>query len=626
MSKFRKTLLATFLVCWSCIASESSAEQKKHFSASSSLETGRVQEGRLLFRANPWGKIPGGVCVSQERVVDLNQDGNDDIVFVDPSKGTVWVMYSDGIGHFRAVELGSLGNSVPYLIGIGNVMGDTGPNVIALSGSEKRIRVGTIDQSNKLHWNHWGRAKTEGDPVLLRTFRFDADQCADLLLVTRNGKSVFTWNNLTSNCKDRFVHQVSGQFSVSPKDILLVGDIDGDRTDEYYAFDQKTGKALIGNSNSSRRFWQHPVGLIHQAHLARVSKADEYVLLSFYGDYRRVWRIFDSRGLKLLRDWAKFSWTLRWEKSLVGDVNGDGLDDLILFDPHAKHWWIAFSDGVTGVIFPVAGKFPVSKKWEVISTGDFNGDALTDIAALDKHDGAWWVATSKIDLKISPPERENQPQPCIGYNPGTTTKWGRLYVGEFCPPHYAYFAMDDNRSPWGECCPLPAKDILTDTHIQVEKVCPENYVITGAPCIDRCEGAVENYVAGFRCTRINTDRYRLAESTPGVYWGLGFSASYKSTIGRNLIPAAIRHAIGRHGRFFWDTTDGCIGYPFGSLLVEKALDSGQCEDMSFRQLEYTGQDSSFVEGTPVKMYPDCVLIDDKFSPHAKCIYSNTQSR
>ncbi len=106
-----------------------------------------------------------------------------------------------------------------------------------------------------------------------------------------------------------------------------------------------------------------------------------------------------------------------------------------------------------------------------------------------------------------------------------------------------------------------------------------------------------------RCTKINTARYQLGEARPGAYWGSG-AAGWKGAtrITWDNIPAAIRYANGREEQHRWDV-DGCIGYPWGSLLAEKH--SKYCSGMMFKQLQFKGLDGDPAAGTVVKMFPDC---------------------
>ena len=99
-----------------------------------------------------------------------------------------------------------------------------------------------------------------------------------------------------------------------------------------------------------------------------------------------------------------------------------------------------------------------------------------------------------------------------------------------------------------------------------------------------------------RCTRINSDRYKLGRKQQGFYWKL--EGSYPSAgrggakqIKHHELPAALKPV----SRFNVEK-DGCVGAPFGSLLVEKS--ERGCGGYYYRPL-------LFLNGEPVRIYPEC---------------------
>lgn len=234
------------------------------------------------------------------------------------------------------------------------------------------------------------------------------------------------------------------------------------------------------------------------------------------------------------------------------------------------------------------------------------------------------------ERSANPPQtaRDHTPKICIGWNPDTggfgRDNWEER-TAHLCPINYAIVGLDDQISVSGpiqnsffsgECCPLPAGDILTSESTLEFARCPDDTVITGS--ID--EGPKDNKpFTKIRCTRINTNRYKLAAPVPGSYWGIGsgiHSYAEKHAIKISDVPAAIRSSIGRRGFSGWDT-DGCIGYPPGSLVSSRS--KGPCSDVEFRELQFRGIGDDPPEGTPVKMFPECTRISDIFDPNASCI-------
>lgn len=221
--------------------------------------------------------------------------------------------------------------------------------------------------------------------------------------------------------------------------------------------------------------------------------------------------------------------------------------------------------------------------------------------------------------------------PCVGVPAEDNPSFVALYRP--CPPHHAIFGTDDAGGEHSQgpgryvpliaaCCPLPRSDILTDEHLySVSEDCPDGYVMTGTTasgCLDFCE---------VRCTRVNGDRYRLGVPVPSAYWSRtgsmvrgGFGGARKVAL--DEIPGAIRVGIMRRAisggppraqaewSDRWADDDGCIGIPFGSLLVGKRKKS--CDGFIFRQLLTK-------DGRPVQMFPDCeqVTVDEE-TGKARC--------
>lgn len=187
----------------------------------------------------------------------------------------------------------------------------------------------------------------------------------------------------------------------------------------------------------------------------------------------------------------------------------------------------------------------------------------------------------------------SNPQVCIGYN-SVKDQWGEEW--QSCPAGYAFFGTDTV----GPCCPLPSQDILSTEKVEVENSCPDNYVTTGAGA-QTCTG--NKCTRTMLCTKINTERYQLSDMKPALYWGDGFNGWQGAQhVAWQEIPAGIRYAMGRSDKNHWGP-DGCVGYPWGSMLTKK--DSGFCSEMYFKQLQFSGIQGDPVKGTPVQMFAEC---------------------
>ncbi len=154
-----------------------------------------------------------------------------------------------------------------------------------------------------------------------------------------------------------------------------------------------------------------------------------------------------------------------------------------------------------------------------------------------------------------------------------------------CPDDYAVFMMDDGDGPNMVCCPLPADDILVDAlPVSRGSSCGSNEVITGF-----------DSAYAFRCTTVNVGRYTVGSAAEPCYFGDGWSGGWG-------VDSCSAHP------HTWDVvqtnlfgSDGCSGYPYGSLFVSQG--GSDCDDMRASQILYNGSvNGDPPAGTPVEMF------------------------
>ena len=98
---------------------------------------------------------------------------------------------------------------------------------------------------------------------------------------------------------------------------------------------------------------------------------------------------------KWLKGWATgSSWV-----PLIGDFNGDGKDDIVVWKPSTGEWQVALSTGSQFIPSAGPGDYKWLKGWAIGSSwvpvvGDFNGDGKDDIAVWSPIYGDWQVALS----------------------------------------------------------------------------------------------------------------------------------------------------------------------------------------------------------------------------------------
>lgn len=238
------------------------------------------------------------------------------------------------------------------------------------------------------------------------------------------------------------------------------------------------------------------------------------------------------------------------------------------------------------------------------------------------------LGVCRAEVSAAAVDSQHQPKVCLGYN-ALYKRWGPLSSDEgadlhYCPDNYAFFgtvvplgAQRAGRhiSLLGYCCPLPAKDILLEDHLEEYEQCPDGYVATGSQAW-QCRS--EECQMLMRCTKINSERYQLGPAKTGIAWGIRgrYPWKEKKTIKRVELPIAVRWGLTRRGKID-RANEGCVGDPIGSLLAAKT--SKRCKGFYFRQLQFRGRAGDPPAGTAVRMYPDCRDITDELDPEGVCI-------
>ncbi|MDF2881752.1 MAG: hypothetical protein K0R54_2309 [Clostridiaceae bacterium] len=201
---------------------------------------------------------------------------------------------------------------------------------------------------------------------------------------------------------------------------LFLSDIDGDGKDEFIGWHTDTGIFQYSKVNIEK----FPVRLFEEVKNIRSLGLSKWVIGTdwkiMFGDFngdgkkdvlawntkKSHWKAALSNGTKFIpnKKFADFKWTKEWKVDknwvpLIGDFNGDGMDDILMWNPVKGQWRVALSNGRK---FKEDTKHNSSlwlENWGIGKdcvplAGDFNGDGKTDIALWDPYKGNWIVSIS----------------------------------------------------------------------------------------------------------------------------------------------------------------------------------------------------------------------------------------
>ncbi len=583
-----------------------------------------VNPGGLGFNLNDIGQLASSMRLSVGHFFDPDQE---QLLYdlPDPQRLYLsWATEKDGIA-YRSLALQCPSYSSLLVV---DVDGDTVDELLLLGTKQCPTRLLRFSPNAEFQEKVIENADFATAHSLLRAADFDGDSCEDVFAVTKadNAKMLY-W----SDCKGGFSKDsLDIAFNVQAWDLLIpwrhgptepfvllaVAGAEGRIARIEFSREMRKAKIKTETVHSTEAFDQGLVlNLIPDVlskFVLKGSETSKIYLLNFE----------PSPSLSLLSDWFagekgielhEFQEENSWPSLGVWEPSSRTVYSLQILRPLRK---VRVSAGFGKTVFTddhgvfsLTGLSPGKYVLDASRMGYRFEPSRLEVEVVDKD-----IDSLHFEYRYRRPQ-ETGPRLCIGYNP-TEHGWGHRFKD--CPAGYAVYSIIEskpiNTEFHGlECCPLPDSDVLSDVVEFHENTCPKNFVVTGRDLDTPCEDCV----AIFRCTKINTDRYKLSKDGPAYYWGNGFSQSTNaSLIRRSDFPLGMRHGVGRTFHRDWGV-DGCIGKPFGSLFSGKAGDG--CRDIVFRTLLYAGKQGDPPEGSEVKMFPDCKKIDNIYSPLAKCV-------
>ncbi len=236
---------------------------------------------------------------------------------------------------------------------------------------------------------------------------FDGDGVTDLCVYDTEGTSPGSWYfMLTSEGYQPDVFGYAGTLPVS-------GDFDGDGRMDYGVYDAD------GNYDSHPGMWYLTLSTEGYREVNFGYAGTKPVVGDFDGDGKSDFGVYDDDGLE---GWAvPGSWYVMQSSAgfdsgqfgyagvepVVGDFDGDGIDDLALYDaeghagqPAGSWYFMQSTDGTVDALFGYAGTKPV--------VGDFDGDGIDDYGVYDADGlegwavpGSWYFMESSAGFQTT---------------------------------------------------------------------------------------------------------------------------------------------------------------------------------------------------------------------------------
>ena len=262
----------------------------------------------------------------------------------------------------------------------GDLNGDRCADLISKDG-DGELRVFLSDCKSTFKEVTQPEPKRTFPKHLLASGYIDRDSCADLL-----ASDSLEWVWLHSNCNGTFSNgaTIAGQRFTNLRKLGLARVRYPMRG--FYASDMESDYVDFSMISP-------PLGHMQKLHLPLLSDSRMMGTGDVDGDGLDELFIYSSKlyEFRALKTWdispnhaavpwrASFNSGFSWPEIYFGDFNGDGKNDVLARGSGIAGWWIAHSNGKTGLEEPVYIALSEIENAQFGVAGDFNGDGFTEL-------------------------------------------------------------------------------------------------------------------------------------------------------------------------------------------------------------------------------------------------------
>jgi hypothetical protein len=282
---------------------------------------------------------------------DFTGDGVSDVLLYNSNSATVGEWLIEGSHVTQATTIGNLGVGSGWsVVGTGDFNGDRTADILLYQSSTATVGEWLLQNGQITTAQTVGNLGVGSGWSVVGTGDFNGDGTDDVLLYNTNNATVGEW--LIQNGQITAAQTVGNLGVGSGWSVIGTGDFNGDGTDDILLYNQNT--ASVGE-------W-----LIQNGHITAA---------------QTVGNLGVGSG---------------WSVVGTGDFNGDGTDDILLYD--AKNGvvgeWLINNGQISSA--QTIGVLPAG--WSVVGTGDLNGELATDILVENSSGtvGVWSIQNGQI--------------------------------------------------------------------------------------------------------------------------------------------------------------------------------------------------------------------------------------